>query len=247
MLVDGQENEASDPRMNEGCVHSSDEEEQESKQDDSGAGESRESSHDCSGSRPLLLDSEEEADEPPHYSALPSQLPSAYPTPNMAQKHCQHSYGSSEEYTQVDVFSSAPFQTSHEDTSDVFANAPFLRPSTAAQQQIDVFAQAPFGKRKEPTGVAMPVQPSSQYHSATEQGVLGNVAQQPFRPQALAKYSRHFEGTIPQQSAHKGGNSGSRQATVGSVPAAHSWTTERSSVDPFVSAPFHLRAPQEKP
>uniref|UniRef100_A0A8C6WFE0 non-specific serine/threonine protein kinase n=1 Tax=Neogobius melanostomus TaxID=47308 RepID=A0A8C6WFE0_9GOBI len=77
VLVEGQENEAADPQMNEGCVHSSDEEEQESKQDDSGAGETQMTAHDCSGSRPLLLDSEEEADEPD--STLPSQLPSSYP------------------------------------------------------------------------------------------------------------------------------------------------------------------------
>lgn len=243
VLVEGHENEASEPQMNEGCVHSSDEEEHGSKQDDSGADESRVSGHDCSGSRPLLLDSEEEAEEPPHLSSLPSQLPSAY-TPNMAQNHCQHSYNASpEESIPADVFSNAPFQTALEDTSDVFANAPFLRPSTAPQQQFDVFAQAPFGKRKEPTGVAMPRTMYPHAAAATEQGVLGNVAQQPFRPQALAKYSRHFEGTIPQQPtpAQMGGSA------VSSVPPAHSWTSERSSVDPFVSAPFHLRAPQEKP
>ena len=249
VLVERRENEVPDSQMDEGFVHSSDEEEQEGKPNDSEAGEIQASAHDCSGSRPLLLDSEEEADESPHYSTLPSALPSAYPL-NMVQNHCQHPFITpSEAYVSTDVFSSAPFQTAQEESGDVFSNAPFLRPSAPAQPQMDVFAQAPFGKRKDSTGAAVSVQPRTQHSAAaaaaTEQGVLGHVAQQPFRPQALAKYSRHFDGTVPQTPAQAlSGGSAGRQMTVAS---AHSWTSERSSVDPFVSAPFHLRAPQEKP
>ncbi|XP_055021420.1 AP2-associated protein kinase 1-like isoform X9 [Boleophthalmus pectinirostris] len=242
VLTEGHEREPSDPQTNEGCVHSSDEEEQEPKQDESGI-----CAQDCSGSRPLLMDSEEEEDTP-HYSDVPAQPPIAYPpSNNMAQNHCQHNCAAPPEEATADVFSNAPFRTVHEDTCDVFANAPFPRPSAAAQQPIDVFAQAPFGKRKESTGVAS-VALYPHPATATEPGVLGNVTPQPFHPQALAKYSRHFEGTVSQQPGPAPG-SVSRQATVGTVPVPplHTWTSERSTGDPFVSAPFHLKAPQEKP
>ncbi|KAK7934174.1 hypothetical protein WMY93_005070 [Mugilogobius chulae] len=132
VLADGSEVEPSDLQTNEGCVHSSDDEDQEPKQDESGV-----SSHDCSGSRPLLLDSEEEEDVP-RYSTANSQPPMTYPPSNiMAQNHCQHTSAASEEQTAAaDVFSSAPFRTAEEDSSDVFANAPFLRPSVATQHQL---------------------------------------------------------------------------------------------------------------
>uniref|UniRef100_A0A673BU69 non-specific serine/threonine protein kinase n=1 Tax=Sphaeramia orbicularis TaxID=375764 RepID=A0A673BU69_9TELE len=251
----------------EGCVHSSDEdEEKEPKkegQDDRGALESHVAAHDCSGSRPLLLDSEEEEQEEQlglcstaHSSA---QLPANFhqpPASCVAQNHSQHALESTKGAdVAADVFSKAPFRIAQEDVSDVFANAPFPRAPPAAQQPLDVFAQAPFGKRKEATGVAgVPAHPKTSYpHAAVapEQGVLGNVAPQPFRPQALAKYSRHFEGTLPQQpvAAHRVISNVSRQAAVGSVPVGplHSWTSEVGAIDPFVSAPFHLKAPQEKP
>ncbi|XP_055080199.1 AP2-associated protein kinase 1-like [Periophthalmus magnuspinnatus] len=243
VLAEGHEREPSDPQTNEGCVHSSDEEEQEAKQDESGV-----SAHDCSGSRPLLMDSEDEEDAP-HYSTVATQPPLAYPPiNNMTQNNFQHTCAAPpEQAAAADVFSNAPFRTAHEDTCDVFTNAPFPRPSAAAQQPIDVFAQAPFGKRKESIGVAsVALYPPT--GTATEPGVLGNVTPQPFRPQALAKYSRHFEGTVSQQPGPAPG-SVSRQATVGIVRyhPLHTWTPERSAGDPFVSAPFHLKAPQEKP
>uniref|UniRef100_A0A672H4W7 non-specific serine/threonine protein kinase n=1 Tax=Salarias fasciatus TaxID=181472 RepID=A0A672H4W7_SALFA len=157
-------------------------------------------------------------------------------------------------HTAADVFSKAPFRISQEESADVFSNAPFPRAMPAGPQQLDVFSQAPFVRRKE----AAAAQPKTSYiqtagvHAVTsDQGVLGQVAQQPFRPQALAKYSRHFEGPVPQQpvAAHRVVSNVSRQAAVASVPVGplHSWTSEVGSVDPFVSAPFHLKAPQEKP
>uniref|UniRef100_A0A3Q4N7N6 non-specific serine/threonine protein kinase n=1 Tax=Neolamprologus brichardi TaxID=32507 RepID=A0A3Q4N7N6_NEOBR len=217
VLEEGQETETvgADSPQNEGCVHSSDEdEEKEAHKDEQEDGEGIESHiapHDCSGSRPLLQDSEDEEDQGPQLALHPSL----------------HS----------DIFSKAPFLIAQEDTSDVFANAPFPRGPLAAQQQqqLDVFSQAPFGKRKEPKGA----QPKTSY------------PHQPFRPQALAKYSRHFEGPVPQQpaAAHRAASNASQQAAVASVPAGplHSWTSDVSAVDPFVSAPFHLKAPQEKP
>ncbi|XP_040011260.1 AP2-associated protein kinase 1-like isoform X2 [Xiphias gladius] len=272
VLGEGQETEPleGDPQINEGCVHSSDEEEekevQKEEQQDVGTIDSHVAAHDCSGSRPLLLDSEDEEEQGPQLalhssqqsSTVPTQPTTTFhqPTPSpFAQNHSQHvpepAKGTD---LAADVFSKAPFRIAQEEAGDVFANAPFPRAPIAAEQQLDVFSQAPFGKRKEATGA----QPKTSYPHAAgvhvvtpDQGVLGQVPPQPFRPQSLAKYSRHFEGPVPQQlvAAHRVVSTVSRQAAVESVPVGplHSWTSEVSAVDPFVSAPFHLKAPQEKP
>ncbi|AWP06833.1 putative AP2-associated protein kinase 1 [Scophthalmus maximus] len=259
-----------DSQTNEDCVHSSDEDEEKEdrteEQQDGGVIESHVAAHDCSGSRPLLQDSEDEEEQGPQvdlhsspHSNTEAQQPSAalhQPTPStFAQNHFQHVPEPAKgQDVARDVFSKAPFRIAQEDAADVFANAPFPRAPLSAQQQLDVFSQAPFGKRKEATGA----QPATSYphaagvHAVTpDQGVLGQVASQPFRPQALSKYSRHFEGPVSQQlvAAHRGVSNVSKQAAVASVPVGplHSWTSEVSAVDPFVSAPFHLKAPQEKP
>uniref|UniRef100_A0AAQ5XXT5 non-specific serine/threonine protein kinase n=1 Tax=Amphiprion ocellaris TaxID=80972 RepID=A0AAQ5XXT5_AMPOC len=231
-----------------------------------GAVESDVAAHDCSGSRPLLMDSDDEEEHGPQLALQSSLLSSTVPTQpsstfhqpassTFTQNHSSHVHDP-EKGTDVsaDVFSKAPFRIAQEDAGDVFANAPFPRAHLVAQQQLDVFSQAPFGKRKEAAGV----QPKTSYphaagaHAVTsDQAVLVQVAQQPFRPQALAKYSRHFEGPAPQQpvAAHRVVSNVSRQAAVASVPVGplHSWTSEVGTVDPFISAPFHLKAPQEKP
>ncbi|XP_059192391.1 AP2-associated protein kinase 1-like isoform X2 [Centropristis striata] len=272
VLGEGQETEPpeGDSQANEGCVHSSDEdevEEEEEEEEEQAHKEERQDEgaiqinavHDSSGSRPLLMDSEDEEEQgpqlalhsSPHSSAAPTQPSTTFQQPpsTFAQNHSQHVHEPAEGVADVaiDVFSKAPFRIAQEEAADVFANAPFPRATLTAQQQLDVFSQAPFGKRKDATGAAYP-------HAAglaPDQGVLGQVAQQPFRPQALAKYSRHFEGPVPQQAvaAHRVVSNVSRQAVVASVPVGplHSWTSEVSAVDPFVSAPFHLKAPQEKP
>nr|XP_019949462.1 PREDICTED: AP2-associated protein kinase 1-like isoform X6 [Paralichthys olivaceus] len=272
-LEEGQEIEAPevDVQTDEVCVHSSEEEEEKEvhkeDQQDGGAAESHIAVHDLSGSRPLLLDSDDEDEQGPqldlHSSAQSNadptqQLTTTFDQPTLstfAQNHTQHvpepAQGAN---VAADVFSKAPFQIVQEDFADVFTNAPFLRGPLEAQQQLDVFSQAPFGKRKEAAG-AQPM--ASHPHIAgvhavsPDQDALGQVAPQPFRPQALAKYSRHFEGPVPQQlvAAHRVVSNVSRQEAVASVPVGplHSWTSEVSAVDPFVSAPFHLKAPQEKP
>ncbi|CAJ1068472.1 AP2-associated protein kinase 1-like isoform X5 [Xyrichtys novacula] len=263
-LGEGQETEAAegDPQTNEACVHSSDEDEEKeaSKEDQQGekSTESHVAAHDSSGSRPLLMDSEDEEEQGPqlrlHSSTAPTQPSTTFHQPapsNLAQNHSQPVQEAAETAeVAADVFLKAPFRIGPDDASDVFANAPFPRALVSAQQQLDVFSQAPFGKRKEIAGA----QPKTSYpHTggSPDQGALGQVAQQPFRPQALAKYSRHFEGPVPQQpvAAHRVVSNVSRQAAVASVPVGprHSWTSEASPVDPFVSAPFHLKAPQEKP
>ncbi|XP_034451992.1 AP2-associated protein kinase 1-like isoform X7 [Hippoglossus hippoglossus] len=273
VLEGGQETEApeGDAQTNEDCVHSSEEDEETEvhteDQQDGGADEGHLAAHDLSGSRPLLLDSEDEDEQGPqlelhssaHSNIDPTQQPSTtfdQPTPStFAENHSQH-VPEPAQGTDVaaDVFSKAPFRFAQEDLADVFANAPFPRGFLDAQQQLDVFSQAPFGKRKEAAGA----QPKALHphvagvHAVTpDQDALGQVAPQPFRPQALAKYSRHFEGPVPQQlvAAHRVVSNVNRQAAVASVPVGplHSWTSEVSAVDPFVSAPFHLKAPQEKP
>lgn len=193
---------------------------------------------------------------PPHSTTKPTQPSTTFhqPTPStFAQNHFQHVQepaGSTD--GTVDVFSKAPFQIAQEDTGDVFANAPFPRPPIAAQQQLDVFSQAPFGKRKEAAGAKTSYPHAAGVHAVIpDQCVLGQVTQQPFRPQALAKYSRHFEGPMPQQPVaadREVSSNVSRQTTVASVPVGplYSLTSEVSAVDPFVSAPFHFKAPQEK-
>nr|XP_040051307.1 AP2-associated protein kinase 1-like isoform X5 [Gasterosteus aculeatus aculeatus] len=277
VLGEGQETEppAADSQANEGCVHSSDEDEDNEeeeeeeepghreKQQDEGAMESHAASHDFSGSRPLLLDSEDEDEQgpdlalhsSPQCSAGPTTQPSAtfhQPTPStFAHNHFQQAHESAKgACVAADVFSKAPFQSVQDEAADVFANAPFPRGPLAAPQAFDVFSQAPFGKRKENLGGQRPH--AAGVHAVTpDQGALGEVAQQPFRPQALAKYSRHFEGPVPQQppAAHRVAANVSRRGAPASAPAEHlhSWTSEASAMDPFVSAPFHLKAPQEKP
>nr|XP_020446036.1 AP2-associated protein kinase 1-like isoform X8 [Monopterus albus] len=261
---EGQETEppAEDSETTE--LHSSDEDEEEAihkkQQQDGGDDESHIAAHDCSGSRPLLLDSEDDEEQGTqlvltsslHTSTIPAQPSTTFHQPSsstLAQNHSQHVHEPAKGTdVTADVFSKAPFQIAQEDAGDVFANAPFSRATLATQHQPDVFSQAPFGKRKEAPGV----QPKTPYpHAAGVQGatpdqcVLGQVIPQPFRPQALAKYSRHFEGPVPQQPA-----AAHRQTAVAPVPVGgplHSWTSEVSTVDPFVTAPFHVKAPQEKP
>ncbi|XP_078026959.1 AP2-associated protein kinase 1-like isoform X10 [Epinephelus lanceolatus] len=257
-----------DSQAHEGCMHSSDEDEEEEahkeEQENVVAIKSHAAAHDSSGARPLLLDSEDEEEQgpqlalhsSPHSSAVPTQPSTTFhqPTPStFSQNHSQHVHEPAKGAdVAADVFSKAPFRIAQEEPADVFANAPFPRGPLAAPQQFDVFSQAPFGKRKEAMGGQLSYPHAAGVHAVTpDQGVLGQVAQQPFRPQALAKYSRHFEGPVPQQpvAAHRVVSNVSRQAAVASVPVGplHSWTSEVGAVDPFVSAPFHLKAPQEKP
>ncbi|XP_027133232.1 AP2-associated protein kinase 1 isoform X3 [Larimichthys crocea] len=262
VLGEGQETEPpqEEPQTNEGCVHSSDEDEEKeaNKEDQKVEGAIDAAAHDCSGSMPLLMDSEDEEEPQLALHSAPTQPSTTFhqATPStFAQNHSQHAHEPAKgAEVAVDVFSKAPFRIGQEDSCDVFANAPFPRAPLSAQQQLDVFSQAPFGKRKEATGTPLKTpypHPAAVQSVTLDQGALGQVAQQPFRPQALAKYSRHFEGPVPQQpvAAHRVVSNVSRQAAVASVPVGplHSWTSEVSAVDPFVSAPFHLKAPQEKP
>ncbi|XP_028980369.2 AP2-associated protein kinase 1 isoform X8 [Esox lucius] len=250
-------------RAYQGHVHSSDEEENEEKDARAEEEQGRRASerdpvvHDCGGSRPLLLDSEEEEEHRSELILPPSQPLHAHPqlstlSPQHSPSSTQnHSYQMSKQAGGVDVvpdvFSKAPFRIGQEKAGDVFSNAPFPHPPIVAETHPDIFLQAPFMKPRtphhsHPAGVN-PVVP--------EPALLSQVSPKPFRPQALSKYSRHFEGSLPQQpvTAQRVVSSVSRQAAVGPVNVGplHPWTSEVGAVDPFVSAPFHFKAPQEKP
>nr|XP_029493647.1 AP2-associated protein kinase 1-like isoform X4 [Oncorhynchus nerka] len=244
-------------RANEGCIHSSDDDDEEEdervKEEQGRRASESDVVHDCSGSRPLLLDSDEEEEQGSEL-LLPSSQPSLshpqlstsshQPTPSLCAPSLNHSHQMPQQARVVevvsDVFFKSPFRIEQE-AGDVFANAPFQRPPVVAQQHPDVFLQAPFVKPK-----TQHLHPAVVHPVAPEPALLSQVATQPFRPQALAKYSRHFEGPLPHQpvTAQRVVSNVSRQAAVGPL---HSWTSEVNSVDPFVSAPFHIKAPQEKP
>ncbi|XP_076127226.1 AP2-associated protein kinase 1 isoform X5 [Alosa pseudoharengus] len=260
------------------CPHSSEEEEEEEEEDgDKEGDEGREQrvigsaleviAHDCSGSQPLLQDSDEEDDHSqrsaqshavdahaPFFSQQPSQ-------PMDAPNHtaAQPALPQGETDQEADPFASAPFRAGQEDgrgvivaeeEADVFAKAPFPRPQPATRPQPDVFLQAPFGRRtvhSAPQSRTPPQQHSPHLVAVPpgghEAAIFGQVAQQPFRPQALAKYSRHFEAAVSLQSM-----STSASSSAAKVPP-HSWGSEGlgGAADPFISAPFHLKGPQEKP
>lgn len=215
--------EAEDPT--EDWMHSSDEDDQ-----TGDARPSEASSLDCSGSRPLLQDFDEDEEQElgasgnlqTNSSSEPSDIPQSslithQPSQNHVVQPSEHD---------PDVFSKAPFRAVQENDVDVFANAPFPRQQTSSQPP-DVFLQAPFGKKKETWGTVYthPVPQTGMQRSGMvaiapgshEQSVLDQVAPLPFRPQALAKYSRHYEGP-----------------------------DVVSSDDPFLSAPFHRKGSQEK-
>ncbi|XP_035391946.1 AP2-associated protein kinase 1-like isoform X3 [Electrophorus electricus] len=230
----------------EGCFHSSDEEDDERK--------SKEVQLSGSGSRPLLQDSDEEERETAASGSLcaPSSLqPAATPHSSLITHQAPGQAGRSE--PDADVFSQAPFRMAQGadggGSDDVFANAPFLRPS-APPHPPDVFLQAPFCRRKETRGSLYPhpvtlsgsqhPHPVISYPGGNEHSILSQVAPQPFRPQALAKYSRHYEG--PLASEADGAQLG--ESGMGNKGPVASCTPDVN--DPFVSAPFHLKAPQEK-
>ncbi|XP_026718799.1 uncharacterized protein FLJ45252 [Athene cunicularia] len=121
---------------------------------------------DCSGSRPLLMDSEEEEDT---YKLCTGFLQSAPRERHEASKEDPHSQSSQtragemlfpafqshtgEVFNEPDVFATAPFRSSRKvpDEVDVFTKAPFISKGNVAlrhPEEADVFLRAPFTKKK---------------------------------------------------------------------------------------------------
>ncbi|XP_051525989.1 AP2-associated protein kinase 1-like isoform X3 [Myxocyprinus asiaticus] len=232
----------------EACLHSSDEDEDVNKDGLRSPASGEETpSLDCSGSRPLLQDSDEDEAQSNLQMSLESVPQSSLVMQqNSVPAHAQNYSPQLPLQVQhpitdpnLDVFSKAPFRIGQETDSDgdVFANAPFPHLPTHSQQP-DVFLQAPFGRKKETSGkvytlpVAQPrfvhTHPGSSHPVSLDQSILGQVTPLPFRPQALSKYSRHYEGPVTTD------------------PDVSDLTSDVTSSDPFVSAPFHLKGRIDK-
>ncbi|XP_075592840.1 AP2-associated protein kinase 1 isoform X7 [Balearica regulorum gibbericeps] len=121
---------------------------------------------DCSGSRPLLMDSEEEEEA---CKLCAGFLQSVARERHEASKDHPHSQSSQtragemlfpafqsqtgEVFNEPDVFATAPFRSSRKvpDEVDVFTKAPFISKGNVALQhpeEADVFLRAPFTKKK---------------------------------------------------------------------------------------------------
>ncbi|XP_030819958.1 uncharacterized protein FLJ45252 [Camarhynchus parvulus] len=122
---------------------------------------------DCSGSRPLLMDSEEEEETckpcpgflqpvPRHEASKEDPQPQARAGEPLFPAFQSHS---GEVFNEPDVFATAPFRSSRKvpDEVDVFTKAPFICKGNAAlrhPEEADVFLRAPFSKKRsveEPT------------------------------------------------------------------------------------------------
>lgn len=117
---------------------------------------------DCSGSRPLLMESEEEDEScKPPQGKLGGALP--FTQPEVSTEQAKAAQGGRKNQFQVlpqpttdglgepDVFATAPFRSSRVPTDDVdiFSKAPFVsKGSVAPSQPEDVFLRAPFTKKK---------------------------------------------------------------------------------------------------
>uniref|UniRef100_A0A667HG81 AP2 associated kinase 1 n=2 Tax=Lynx canadensis TaxID=61383 RepID=A0A667HG81_LYNCA len=119
---------------------------------------------DCSGSRPLLMESEEEDEScKPPQGKLGGAIP--FTQPEVCTEQAKAGQGGRKNQFQAltqpttdglgepDVFATAPFRSSRvpTDDMDIFSKAPFLSKGSVAPSQpeeADVFLRAPFTKKK---------------------------------------------------------------------------------------------------
>ncbi|XP_017910945.1 PREDICTED: AP2-associated protein kinase 1 isoform X7 [Capra hircus] len=161
---------------------------------------------DCSGSRPLLLESEEEDEscKPPQGKlggATPFTQPEVTPAQAKAsQGGRKHQFGALTQPTadglgEPDVFATAPFRSSRIPADDIFAKAPFVSKGNVAPSQpeeTDVFLRAPFTKKKgmEESAVAQsPAQEQPGLLSQTDDIPLLPGLDRAVYPSARAQYS----------------------------------------------------------
>ncbi|KAM6234923.1 AP2-associated protein kinase 1 isoform 2-T3 [Porphyrio hochstetteri] len=121
---------------------------------------------DCSGSRPLLMDSEEEEEGCKLGVGFLQSVPKEKHEASKEDPHSQSSQTragetlfpafqshTGEVFNEPDVFATAPFRSSRKvpDEADVFTKAPFICKGNAAlrhPEEPDVFLRAPFTKKK---------------------------------------------------------------------------------------------------
>uniref|UniRef100_A0A8C8RQK0 BMP-2-inducible protein kinase C-terminal domain-containing protein n=1 Tax=Pelusios castaneus TaxID=367368 RepID=A0A8C8RQK0_9SAUR len=115
---------------------------------------------DCSGSRPLLMDSEEEEESSKLQSTLERLVASkedsnTQPCQSRMRKAQFTAFEQcpGEIFNEPDVFATAPFRSSRivHDDLDIFTKAPFIsKPNVPVRQpeEADVFLSAPFTKKK---------------------------------------------------------------------------------------------------
>uniref|UniRef100_A0A8B9RWP6 BMP-2-inducible protein kinase C-terminal domain-containing protein n=1 Tax=Accipiter nisus TaxID=211598 RepID=A0A8B9RWP6_9AVES len=121
---------------------------------------------DCSGSRPLLMDSEEEEETCKLCTGFLQSEPRERHEASKEDPHSQSSQAragttlfpafqshAGEVFNEPDVFATAPFRSSRKvpDEVDVFTKAPFISKGSVAlrhPEEADVFLRAPFTKKK---------------------------------------------------------------------------------------------------
>ncbi|XP_051496564.1 AP2-associated protein kinase 1 isoform X1 [Apus apus] len=121
---------------------------------------------DCSGSRPLLMDSEEEEEAGKLCTGFLQSAPRERREASKEDPHSQSSQTragetlfpafqshTGEVFNEPDVFATAPFRSSRKvpDEVDVFTKAPFISKGSVAHrhpEEADVFLRAPFTKKK---------------------------------------------------------------------------------------------------
>ncbi|XP_053905630.1 AP2-associated protein kinase 1 isoform X3 [Cuculus canorus] len=121
---------------------------------------------DCSGSRPLLMDSEEEEEAGKSCAGFLQSVPRERHEASKEDPHSQSSQTragetlfpafqshTGEVFNEPDVFATAPFRSSRKvpDEVDVFTKAPFISKGHVAlrhPEEADVFLRAPFTKKK---------------------------------------------------------------------------------------------------
>ncbi|XP_071585220.1 AP2-associated protein kinase 1 isoform X14 [Heliangelus exortis] len=121
---------------------------------------------DCSGSRPLLMDSEEEEESSKLCTGFLQSAPRERHEASKEDPHSQPAQTragemlfpafqlhTGEVFNEPDVFATAPFRSSRKvpDEGDVFTKAPFISKGKVARrhpEEADVFLRAPFTKKK---------------------------------------------------------------------------------------------------
>ncbi|XP_072793697.1 AP2-associated protein kinase 1 isoform X1 [Vicugna pacos] len=151
---------------------------------------------DCSGSRPLLMESEEEEEScrPPQGKlggAVPFAQPEVSPQPAEAAPGGRKNQfqalpqPAADGLGEPDVFATAPFRSSRvpADDTDIFTKAPFVSKGSVAPSQpeeADVFLRAPFTKKK--SVEELTVAPSPSQESPAQAALLGQTEDLPLLP-----------------------------------------------------------------